>query len=199
MKYGLKSPFRAPNSPYSTRNSTAGTWGTVLAGASPTAPMPACRFAQISPKRNIDEHALVSICRQGSSSRKRSSLNFFAGYFQTLRFKVLCRLDLKRKHGSRMVDGKVGFGIARGRGPIRGSFCPGAKSSCATYCSVSEPLNSVKTADPLRTNGRRETGERSEDAGVDAEQFEAREVFVARERRLLERKHVAPYERFRSP
>ena len=37
---------------------------------------------------------------------------------------------------------------------------PWSKSSCATYCSVSEPLNSVKTAGPFRTMA----GERPESA-----------------------------------
>ena len=82
-----------------------------------------------------------------------------------------------------MVDGKVGFGIARGRGPIRGSFVLEQKL-LRDVLFGQRTFELGKNNGSVKNDGRRETGERSEDAGVDAEQFEAREVFVARERRL---------------
>ena len=184
MKYGPKSPFRAPNSPYSTATQQPAPGDVPFLPASGDSPCGAspqrlCQLVDLPnlPKRNIDEHALVSICCQGAP-HATLEFEFFAGYFQALRFKVLCRLDLKRKRGSRMVNGKVGFGIARGRGPIRGSFVLEQKF-LRDILFGQRTFELSKNSGSVKNDGWREAGERSEDAGVDAEQFEAREVFVA--------------------
>lgn len=60
-------------------------------------------------------------------------------------------------------------------------FCLGAKLLCDVLLGQ-RAFELRKNSGPVQNNGWREAGECSEDAGVDAEQLEAREILVACER-----------------
>lgn len=64
---------------------------------------------------------------------------------------------------------------------MRGSFALEQKLLCDVLLGQ-RAFELRKNSGPVQNNGRREAGECSEDAGVDTEQLEAREILVACER-----------------